>query len=134
MEEFKPKNLDEAIQYVLDLISKNDNEQDFLEKNSNENDFVAITHMWFGRSLRNGWNLWWYVNHNNNVWPKEKPEIVKWFNDIEIYHADDMSSIILTSTHRKYYNQPLNLDIQIKRYHKHWLETSGHINPLIQNK
>jgi hypothetical protein len=134
MENTIPNNLDEAIQFVLDSITKDDTNQEFLESHPDPEKFTAMLHMWFGRSLRNNWNLWWYENHDNSVWPKQKPEIVKYFNDIEIYHADDMSSIILTSVHRKYYNLPINLDNQIARYHQHWLESCGNINPTLQNK
>lgn len=133
MKNTKPSNLDEAIQLIIDKIASDQRSIDFIEKCKTENDFTSTLHMWFGRTIRNDWNLWWYENHNISVWPKEKPLIVKFFNEKEIYHADDISSIILTSAYRKYYNNPIELENQIKKYHRFWLETSGNINPLKNN-
>ena len=37
-----------------------------------------------------------------------------------IYHADDMSGIILTSFQRHVRGQPLEVETQVKHYRKYW--------------
>lgn len=43
-----------------------------------------------------------------------------WFNQVGIYHPDDMSGIILDSFWRKLNNKPIGLDEQIKYYQDYW--------------
>lgn len=133
LNEFQPKDLDDAIDYILKFITAES--RPFLEQyKDDERGFLSQLHMFFGMSLRNNWYLWWWKDHKYESWPDKKPLIVEWFNNVQIYHADDMSSIILTSAHRKYFEKPIQLDEQIKRYHKHWLKQCGTINPLEKNK
>ena len=131
MKNFQPKDLDDAVDHILSIISQDEKSIEVLEKyDGDEDGFSGELHMFFGRNIRNEWNLWWYQNHNFENWPKEIPEIVKYFNDIKIYHADDMSGIILTTVYRKFFNLPIDLDDQIKKYHAHWFESVGDINPM----
>ncbi len=133
--DFKPKDLNEAIQYLLSQISTSEEStktlEDFVD---DERGFIVELHFNSGMSMRNSWNLWWYENHGYEGWPTDKPEIVKYFNDeLDIYHADDMSGIIMTSLFRTYFNAPLDLPQQVKRYHDHWLKYSGNINPMLDS-
>lgn len=133
IEKFQPKNLDDAINFLIENILKNPENLEFINKHrDNEDDFIGELHHFFGRNLRNMWYLWWFPEHKYESWPVEKPSIVAWFNRHDIFHADDMSSIILTSTHRKWFNLPIELSQQIERYHRHWMETRGNINPLLK--
>ncbi len=93
---------------------------------------MGLFHFTIGMNIRNSWYLWWHEDHGYPNWPSEKPEIIKYFNSIEIYHADDMSGIIFTTVFRKYYNKPIDLESQIKVYHEHWLKYCGNINPNIK--
>ncbi len=128
---FQPQNLDEAVDYLLSQISSDEKSIDFLEEFENDEDgFICELHHFTGMNMRNDWYLWWHKDHGYKLWPQEKPAIVKFFNDLDIYHADDMSSIILHSTYRKYYNLPLELDKQVSYYHNYWLEQCGNINPM----
>jgi len=47
---------------------------------------------------------------------------------LEIYHADDMSGIILTSVYRSFFGLSLDIESQIKPYHEYWIKYSGNIN------
>jgi len=130
IDKFQPKDLEDAISFVLEN-AVNEESKEFFDKHENdERGFVGELHHFFGQNLRNSWYLWWFANHKYETWPAEKPLIVEWFNRHDIYHADDMSSIILTSTHRRYFNKPIELDKQIERFHKFWLKSVGNINPM----
>ena len=64
-------------------------------------------------SIRNQWGLWTGSN------------LAQWFYTKEIYHADDMSSIILDSYKKTINNEPIDLENQIKLYHNHWFKYEG---------
>ena len=67
-------------------------------------------HHSIGRLIRNNWKLWSKEDNNLKIWFKNKG----------IWHADDMSGIILTSYWRWKNNEPFKIDEQIKFYHTHW--------------
>lgn len=92
MEEIIPKNLEEAIDFLLKTGSHTFNPT---------------------MGMRNAWGLW------------GGSELAQWFYERQIYHADDMSGIIVDSYHKTLVNEPINLDEQIKRYHKHWEKEIG---------
>ncbi len=85
-------------------------------------DFLATAHHSLGRNLRNSWCLWWTPEgaQHYEKWPREAPTIVKDFNDKGIYHADDISSIILTSFHRHISGKPLLVGEQVAHYIEFW--------------
>ena len=109
-----PKNLEEAIQFLIDIYT----EEKSLEKikSLSEEEYLSGLHHGPGTNLRNKWNLWWFKDHKYDTWPKEKPEIVEYFNSIGITHADDMSGIIFTSTYRKIQGLDPHIDNQVKKY------------------
>ena len=115
----------------LEFLKKCDDEGDGEE--SGEDRFMSMVHHSFGQALRNEWYLWWFKDHKYETWPIERPKIVEWFNDRQIYHADDMSTIILITMYRKYFDRPVELDEQIKRYHDFWIEQTGSINFMDEN-
>lgn len=105
----KPKDLVEAVKTLLSF----DNIEDF--KNSNPIEF----HHGTGRWIRNNWGLW-----------DKKSEIHKFFNSIGVYHADDMSGIILNTTHRILNKQPIKLEEQVGKYINYWLNHYSNINKI----
>lgn len=106
-----PNNLDEAIEFLT-----NDANKEFVEEAGDEETFVSELHMFFGMNLRNMWGLW-----------KGSP-LKTWFNERGIYHADDMSGIILTSCYRKFKGLEIDLDSQIKKYRDHWDKVDPKVN------
>lgn len=111
-----PSNLEEAIETVLGFFSD-------IVKSIEENDeetFVTVTHHAGGQFLRNSWFLWWTEGHGYSEWPKEKPELITYFNDMNIYHADDISSIILLSAYRTHKGIDIKLEEQVKHYIDFW--------------
>lgn len=116
-----PHNLQEAIDILIVNTSLEDIEY---IKSLTEDKFLAVSHSFTGRGIRNAWNLWWrkdcigkYENY-----PKEIPPIVKYFREQGIYHADDMSGIILTSLFRTLMGMEIDLEGQIAKYQNHWRE------------
>ncbi|MBE3140264.1 MAG: hypothetical protein IMZ53_06745 [Thermoplasmata archaeon] len=77
-------------------------------KNMTESEFLSGAHFWFGLWIRNNWGLW------------KGSRLSKYFNELEIYHPDDMSSIILISYHRNLMGQELNITEQIQYYKDYW--------------
>jgi hypothetical protein len=104
-----PCNLDDCLHQLVKELSS-----DFVEslKETNENIMYKYHHT-LGRNLRNEWNLW------------TSSELSKWFCMQGIYHADDMSGIILTSLYRLVNNIEIDVRGQIEQYEKYWLHTLG---------
>jgi len=106
-ENYIPKNLSESIVY-LDCNMGDDFKLKF--KTKPESKAISSLHFGLGMSIRNNWRLWDGEN-----------EIYNFFKNKEIYHPDDISSIILTSYHRKLNGLDINLQNQInfyKEFHK----------------
>ena len=82
-----------------------------------EIDAVTRAHHGLGAGIRNEWKLWY-----NKDDPNEKlSELAAFFRDLGIWHADDMSSIILTTLHRLVNNRPIDLDGQVQKYIDYWI-------------
>ena len=104
-ENYVPKNLNEA----LTQIDFNLSDSLKLEiKKKSENDFISESHFGLGIGMRNNWRLW------------KGSDLSKYFNNIGIYHPDDMSGIILTSYYRKHTGLEIKLDEQIAYYQEYW--------------
>lgn len=73
-----------------------------------EDEFIVKAHFGFGMWMRNNWQLW------------GGSRLSKYFNNMGIFHPDDMSGIILTSYHRYLIGIDLNLEEQIKYYQDYW--------------
>jgi len=77
----------------------------------NETQALAQAHHGFGTTLRNNWGLW-----------DENSELYKYFKEMGLFHADDMSSVILKSYHRYKNGKDQKIDEQIKRYQEYWAD------------
>lgn len=78
-------------------------------KNWSEDEFVSNAHFGFGMWMRNNWHLW------------GGSRLSKYFNDLGVFHPDDMSSIILTSYHRYLIGEDIKLQEQIDYFKAYWL-------------
>lgn len=112
-----PKDVDEAIDTFIDFYHK---AQDFELIKGDEEEFITGAHLGAGMFLRNSWFLWWHEGHNYAKWPLSKPPLVKFFNDLNIWHPDDISSIIIRSAYRKINNLPIDLEAQCAHYIQYW--------------
>lgn len=104
--DYVPQTLDKAVDYLVENCPPDELET---LKQMGERAFVGKTHHVLGRWLRNNWGLW-----------KEDSDLSKHFQEIGIYHADDMSGIILTCFFRKVNGIDLNLEKQVKKYIEFW--------------
>jgi len=107
-------DLDSCMEWIMD--GHKDDPQFMRVFGMSENDALCETHHGFGTWLRNTLGLW----HEGTP--------VKYFNELGIYHADDMSGIILTSLHRKINNVDIDLDKQVKGYRDYWEENRPEVN------
>lgn len=100
-----PTSLDNALTQLDTLINKDF--QEWIRCLPDQN-FSVYTHHSLGNYLRNKWSLW------------SNSPLVDFFNEKEIFHPDDMSSIILDSYQRKIKGQDVQLEQQIKVYKDFW--------------
>ncbi|NMH24216.1 DUF6794 domain-containing protein [Flavobacterium solisilvae] len=105
--DYIPKNLIEALNYLDCKWSKNDKD---IFKNKEEQDAVSEIHFSTGLNIRNSWGLW----------GKRRNSLKRYFIRKGVFHPDDISSIILTSFHRHINNKEIGLDEQIKHYKEYW--------------
>lgn len=100
-----PENLEDSFDQLDQLL--NPEAVDTLKAKKSE-DELAGYHFGLGLWMRNNWGLW------------RGSRLTKYFNDLGIYHPDDMSGIILDSYWRKLNNHPIRLEEQIKYYQDYW--------------
>lgn len=106
-----PTNLDECIakiKIIAPQVIK-------MFEDCDDECITASYHFSLGKYLRNNWGLW------------KTNKLTKYFNDIGIIHADDMSGIILTSIYRVLHNKDMDLEKQVKWYRDYW--TKMGVNP-----
>jgi hypothetical protein len=100
-----PKDLDDCFKQIDSFWNDSTKQQ---VKLWTENEFSARAHHGFGMWMRNNWQLW------------GGSRLSKYFNNMGIYHPDDMSGIILDSYHRYLTGEDIKLEDQIKFYQDYW--------------
>lgn len=98
-----PSNLNECFIELDNLLSEEDKE---IIKSSINNSIMIDVHI--GRNIRNEWGLW------------QGSKLKDYFESLGVWHADDMSGIILNSYWCFLKNQPINLNSQIEYYQNYW--------------
>ena len=74
-----------------------------------EDEYSSGNHLFgIGIWMRNNWQLW------------GGSRLSKYFNQIGIYHPDDMSGIIMDSYHRYLRKEEIRLEEQVKYYQDYW--------------
>ena len=69
--------------------------------------------------IRNEWGLW-----------KKESDMYNYFYKMGLWHADDMSSVILTSYHRFINGKELSLKEQINHYLDYWKDYEKQNGPV----
>jgi len=95
-----PKNLGEAVDY---LIKHNQKDLEAL-KTANMSQF----HFSAGMNMRNSWGLW------------SGGPLKEWFESIGIFHADDMSGMIMKAFQKRILEEPYDLMEDVKFYQGYW--------------
>ena len=102
-----PKDLDDCFKQ-LGVILEEETINEI--KRIDEEELGANFHFGLGRWMRNNWQLW------------KGSRLSYYFNNIGVYHPDDMSGIILTSYQRHLKGEDIKLEEQIKHYQDYWIE------------
>ncbi len=97
-----PINIDDAM-FVLDTLS-NGEVKSVAKESSSESDFAIRAHFGLGLWIRNNWGLW------------RGSRLSVYFNDMNIFHPDDMSGRILRSYYRYVNGQNLDIENKKERY------------------
>ena len=100
-----PKDLTEAVEHLEETLD--DVERAVVMRMSDERD-MCLYHHGSGTSMRNGWGLW------------TGSRLKDWFNAQGIYHADDMSGIIMTSLWRHMHGVAVDVAGQVAYYQAYW--------------
>jgi hypothetical protein len=103
-----PRNLEEAWAALEKDLTVEDRQR---LKTISEDELIGTT--FFGSmGIRNDWGLW------------RGSRLAKYFNDLGIYHPDDMSGIILRTFWCHINNKPIRLEERIAYYKEYWLTRS----------
>ena len=102
-----PKDLEDCFKQIDSFWG--DSTKNEIQKMT-EKTFSGMSYLSFGMWMRNNWCLW------------GGSRLSKYFNDLEIYHPDDMSGIILDSYYRYVNNADIKLEEQIQHYKNYWEE------------
>lgn len=99
-----PTNLDEAIKACYKIADDKQKEE---IRTRPEEDMIEF-HQGVGRWIRNKWGLW------------SGGPLYDHFKTLGLWHADDMSGVILTSFCRHLKGKPLDVEGQVKFYLDFW--------------
>lgn len=100
-----PKDLADAIAQI-DKMWDDSTKQEI--RQMTENEFAGRTHRGFGMWIRNNWGLW------------KGSRLSRYFNDMGIFHPDDISGIILTCYYRHLKDEDFKVDELVKHYQDYW--------------
>lgn len=117
-----PTNLNECF-IELDTVFATSPVDLKIFKNAKEDTAIARIHHGLGRWIRNNWGLW-----------TKDTKLYNTFNEMQLWHADDMSSIILTSYHRYINGVEINLKEQVDYYINYWEEYEKTNGPIKQKQ
>ncbi len=101
-----PEEMQICFDYIEALLSK----QEMDEFRTSSEDELIKYHRGLGLNLRN--NLLRHHEHSE--------KIQEYFHDQEIFHFDDMSSLIIKSYHRYLNEKGSNVQDEVERYHDYW--------------
>ena len=101
---YTPKNLDECFAELKKILTSAELDK---FKTCSDKDIWAYHHG-LGQWMRNNWGLW------------GESELKEFFKKMGLWHADDMSGVIIQSFHRHLRNEPLKVEEQVKEYLDFW--------------
>lgn len=96
-----PREIPKTLNECFPILKENCHQKD-LEYIGNHPEDTEGFYFSIGMEMRIKWRLWY------------DSELVKWFNERGIFHADDMCTIILTSFGRWLNDKDILLEEQIK--------------------
>jgi hypothetical protein len=102
-----PQNLNECFIELRKILTPKELEKFILCSE----DELWKYHHGLGQWLRNNWGLW------------QGSDLKSSFEEMGLWHADDMSGVIIDSFHRHLKDEPLRLEEQVKYYKDYWAKT-----------
>jgi hypothetical protein len=102
-----PQSLEEAISHVKEKISKFVEDQ--LAKSKTEDDIASSMHFGYGMWIRNNWGLW-----------TQDSCLFKELSALGLFHADDMSSLILKCAVLDLVGKDRDIPGIVKFYKDYW--------------
>ena len=96
------------VEAVVDIIRSSAGDWNFCQFVLCPEDKLAKYHHTVGRGLRNDIPLW------------GESDVAEEFKSIGIWHADDMSDVLLTAVHRICNHKKVDITGLRKKYHAHW--------------
>ncbi len=103
-----PNNLNDCFAVLTEIFNESETDKNWF-KSSSEDEAMGEAHHGIGRWIRNNWGLW-----------SKDTELYNYFKNLGLWHADDMSGVILTSYHRFVNDKELALKEQIQYYLDYW--------------
>lgn len=100
-----PTTLDEAVLEVVRIVP-----EDVKNKIKEGKDELTNYHRTLGMQLRNAWGLW------------SGSELKNWFINEGLFHADDMSGVILSKADANIKGEPFNIKEHVGKYTLHWIK------------
>ncbi|NLO70596.1 MAG: hypothetical protein GX102_06590 [Porphyromonadaceae bacterium] len=104
-----PKDLSDCIEQIDIILPDTIKEMAIFWS---ESTFSANTHAGLGMWIRNNWGLW------------RESRLSHYFNNLGVFHPDDMSDIILTSYHRSLTLNDIKLDEQLSAKKAYWKQAA----------
>jgi hypothetical protein len=115
-----PTDLTSCFSVLDQVMQSSDPEEAEWFRNSDEETIVSVTHSGFGMWIRNTWELW-----------QKESVMYKYFNSkFGLWHADDMSAMIIKSYHRHINKKELNLTEQVDHHLKYWKDYEQENGPI----
>lgn len=108
-----PKNLDECFTELEVMLGRMAIEDIKSEKESD----IYVFHRGLSTSIKNSWKLW-----------EPNSPLTQYFNQLGVYHADDMSDIIIAAFWRYLNDKPINLEEMVNHYREFWISFDGGAN------
>lgn len=106
MPDNNPQSIAEAVAQFIHMVQNSLDGDSWLKMN--EPTALGQAHHGTGTSIRNQWGLW------------SGSRLRDEFFEIGIQHADDMSSIIMKSAHRKMNRRSIDLQRQVMEFREYW--------------
>lgn len=101
-----PENLEQCFGTLKQMFGAEELEKICTGPESN----MVRYHHGLGRWLRNNWGLW------------GESKLKEHLKKIGLWHADDMSSVILDSFWRHLHDVPLDIEEQVEKYQVYWAD------------
>ncbi|MHC4086983.1 MAG: DUF6794 domain-containing protein [Planctomycetota bacterium] len=99
-----PKDIEDSFRELKTILTDED------LKKFKESDTLVDYHFGLGMWIRNNWGLW------------SQSRLSIYFNDMGVFHPDDMSGIILACFHRHLNGQDIKFKEEVETHVKYWEE------------